>query len=237
MHYNLLMVPDRDQLVVLFTADPYVVVLGTVAVVGDRHARYVGGRHRFRCAGRDVHLLCVSSRRAAVRLPSTVMLLRTTLVVLLGAFSVLGCTAEPSFSNQVVGTWRMVSAKTERSGVTSPAYGERPNGMLSFTPDMRFVEVLTDSSVPLFASEVRGEGTDEENRAAIAGSIGMFGTYTVDANGQFSGNRVEGATFPNWVGDVRTTDDLRIIVDGDRMTEHFTRPDGTRISIVFERVR
>ena len=74
-----------------------------------------------------------------------------------------------------------------------------------------------------------------ENRAAVAGSIGIFGTYTVDADGRFSGNRVEGATFPNWVGDVRTTDDLRFVVDGNRMTENFTRPDGTRITITFER--
>jgi hypothetical protein len=130
----------------------------------------------------------------------------------------------------------MVSAQTERDGRTEPVYGERPNGMLTFTPEMRYIEVLTDSSVPPFASEVRGEGTDEENRAAMAGSIGMFGTYTVDSDGQFSGNRVEGATFPNWVGDVRTTDELRMVVDGNRLTEDFTRPDGTRIAIVFERV-
>lgn len=159
-------------------------------------------------------------------------------VVLVLALSVASCASAPSAPpNQVVGTWRMVAADIERDGQTAPAYGERPNGMLSFTPDMRFVEVLTDSSVPRFASAVRGDGTDEENRAAMAGSIGLFGTYTVDAQGQFSGNRVEGATFPNWIGDVRTTDELRIVVDGDRMSENFTRPDGTRITIAFERVK
>ncbi|WP_207548299.1 lipocalin-like domain-containing protein [Mycolicibacterium iranicum] len=131
----------------------------------------------------------------------------------------------------------MVSAQVERNGQFTPAYGERPNGMLSFTADMRFVEVLTDATVARFASDARGEGTDAENRAAMAGSIGLFGTYTVDSDGQFSGNRVEGATFPNWVGDVRTTDELRIVVDGDHMTENFTRPDGTKVAIVFERVR
>lgn len=131
----------------------------------------------------------------------------------------------------------MISAQTERNGRIEAPYGEQPNGMLAFTPDMRYVEVLTDSSLPPFASGVRGEGTDQENRAAMSASIGMFGTYTVDEDGQFSGNRVEGATFPNWVGDVRTTDDLRIVVAGDRMTENFTRPDGTRVTITFERVR
>lgn len=166
------------------------------------------------------------------------MILRALIATVMLALTAIGFSAEASAApNQVLGTWRMVSAETERDGVTAPAYGDRPSGMLTFSSDMRFVEVLTDSTVPRFASDARGEGTDAENRAAMAGGIGMFGTYTVDANGQFSGNRVEGATFPNWVGAVRTTDDLRLGVDGDRMTEYFTRPDGTRITIVFERVR
>ncbi|MEW5812985.1 MAG: lipocalin-like domain-containing protein [Actinomycetota bacterium] len=157
------------------------------------------------------------------------------LLPLAAVLTLLSCSSAPAPRNQVVGTWQMVSAHIDRNGVLEPAYGDRPTGMLSFTPDMRFVEVLTDSTVPRFASAARGEGTDAENRAAMAGSIGMFGTYTVDADGQFSGNRVEGATFPNWVGDVRTTDELRMVVNGDLMTENFTRPDGTKIAIVFQR--
>ena len=86
-------------------------------------------------------------------------------------------------------------------------------------------------------SNVRDQGTDEENRTAMSKSIGMFGTYTVDEEGELSGNRVEGSTFPNWIGDVRTRKELHIVVDGDRMTENFTRPDLTKITIVLQRVR
>lgn len=164
------------------------------------------------------------------------MLVRAAILAVASAMILSGCSAPSAPPNQVLGTWRMVSATVERHGTSEPAYGERPSGLLTFTPEMRYVEVLTDSTVPPFSSDARGEGTDAENRAAMAGSIGMFGTYTVDENGEFSGNRVEGATFPNWIGDVRTTDDLRITVDGDRMTENFTRPDGTAIRIIFERV-
>ncbi len=71
----------------------------------------------------------------------------------------------------------------------------------------------------------------------MAGSIGFFGTYTVDKEGVFSGNRVDASTFPNWIGEVRTRKDLRLIVEGDRMTEHFQRPDGTRILIIWQRVK
>ncbi len=71
----------------------------------------------------------------------------------------------------------------------------------------------------------------------MAGGIGFFGRYTVDQNGEFTGNTVEGATFPNWVGAVRTRDDLQLKVDGNRMVEDFRRPDGAKVHIVFERVR
>ena len=74
----------------------------------------------------------------------------------------------------------MISATIDPDGQKIPAYGERPNGLLVFTPDMHFIEVLTDAGTPRFASDVRGEGTDDENRMAMSRSIGFFGTYTVD---------------------------------------------------------
>ncbi|SFE20895.1 lipocalin-like domain-containing protein [Methylobacterium sp. 13MFTsu3.1M2] len=159
--------------------------------------------------------------------------LAAALVTALAAAS----TARADPANQVLGTWRMVSARLDPEGRNAPAYGARPSGLLVFTRDMHFVEVLTDADIPRFASSARGQGTAEENRAAMAGSIGFFGTYTVDADGAFSGNRVEGSTFPNWVGDVRTTEQLRLTVEGDRLSESFRRPDGTRIAITWERVR
>lgn len=143
--------------------------------------------------------------------------------------------AQTAAPNKIVGTWRMISATIDSGGKNISAYGERPNGLLVFTPDMHFVEVLTDADIPRFASNARGEGTDDENRAAMSRSIGFFGTYTVDEKGEFSGNRVEGATFPNWVGSVRTGDDLTLVVEGDRMTERFRRPEGTEIKIEWQR--
>ena len=48
---------------------------------------------------------------------------------------------------------------------------------------------------------------------------------------------MEGSAFPNWVGSVRTREQLRMVVDGDRMTESFKRPEGTEVRIVWERVK
>ena len=139
--------------------------------------------------------------------------------------------------NQVLGTWQMGSARIDPDGSNQPAYGPEPKSLLVFTPDMHVIEVMTDSTIPKFASNARGHGTAEENRAAMAGSIGWFGTYTIDDKGQLSGDRVEGSTFPNWVGDVRTRKDLHVVVDGDRMIEHFRRPEGSTIVITWRRVR
>ncbi|TCP33650.1 lipocalin-like domain-containing protein [Sphingomonas sp. BK235] len=138
--------------------------------------------------------------------------------------------------NAVLGTWRMVAATLEQDGRVTHPYGPRPAGMLVFTADRHFVEVLTDPATPRFASDRRGGGSDAENRRAMAAGIGFFGTYAVDRDGRFAGNRVEGATFPNWVGAVRDARALRLEVAGDRMTETFTRPDGGRLRAVFRRV-
>ncbi|NYF19457.1 hypothetical protein HDC36_000894 [Xanthomonas sp. JAI131] len=162
------------------------------------------------------------------------------LALLLAAPIVVGAgepAPSPAGPNQVAGTWRMVAATLETGGETLRPYGENPRGMLVFTTDMHFVEVLTDGDTPRFASDARGGGTDDENRRAMASSIGFFGTYAVDEHGRFAGNRVEGATFPNWVGAVRTRRDLQLTVEGDRMYETFTRPDGGRVSAEFVRVR
>lgn len=152
------------------------------------------------------------------------------------AAALLKAGAEPAQTNEVLGTWQMVSATLEENGQIRHPYGPRPAGMLVFTSDMHFVEVLTDPDTPRFASDARGQGTDAENRRAMAASIGFYGTYTVDRSGRFAGNRVEGATFPNWVGSVRSTKDLSLVVRGDRMFETFTRPDGGKLTAEFLRV-
>ena len=165
--------------------------------------------------------------------------MRWSLALLLAAPIVVGASEPVPFAaepNQLVGTWRMVAATLETNGKTQQPYGENPQGMLVFTTDMHFVEVLTHGDIPRFASNARGGGTDDENKRAMASSIGFFGTYTVDEHGRFAGNRVEGATFPNWVGAVRTTQDLQLTVEGNRMHEMFTRPDGGRVSAEFVRV-
>ena len=172
------------------------------------------------------------------------ILLGSALFAALGAASLaVSSCSQPSkpqtqnkVQNKVMGTWRMVSAQIDPDGKNQLPYGSAPNGLLAFTADMHFVEVLTDSTLPKFASNERGQGTAQENQAVMDATLGLFGTYSVDENGEFSGNRVTGSTFPNWIGDVRTREQLKMVVTGDRMVETFTRPEGTEIKIVWKRV-
>jgi Lipocalin-like domain len=164
-------------------------------------------------------------------------MLKPIAFLIIGTSFIVAGPAEAEPPNKVLGTWRMVSAQLDPDGRNVPAYGPAPSSLLVFTADMHVIEVLTDSTIPKFASNARGHGTAEENQAAMAGSIGWFGAYTVDENGELSGDRVEGSTFPNWVGDVRTRKDIQVVVDGDRMAETFVRPEGTKIVIIRRRVR
>ena len=138
--------------------------------------------------------------------------------------------------NPFVGTWRIVSADLERNGESQPAFGRRPIGFLTFTKDMHFVEVLMDADTPHFANGDIGQGTDEENRAVVAKTIGISGSYEVSTTGEFLGDPVEVCTFPNWIGDVRTQKEIIAKIKGSRLSEEFHQPAGAVIRLVWQRV-
>jgi hypothetical protein len=51
-----------------------------------------------------------------------------------------------------------------------------------------------------FASNSRTEGTPEEYKAVVHGTIAHLGTYTVDEAGKTITFRIQAGTFPNWNG-------------------------------------
>ena len=138
--------------------------------------------------------------------------------------------------NNVEGLWRPVSIHATMGGTVVEPFGPNPTGLLSFHESLHFVELMSDPRVPKFASDMREGGTASEDKAAIVGNLALFGTYTVDADGNFTGNTVDGCTFPNWIGDHRSAEQLKEIVDGDVMTEIF-QSDDSRVEIVWKRVR
>lgn len=139
--------------------------------------------------------------------------------------------------NKVVGMWKPVSIEADLNGKKIAPFGPHPDGLLVFAENLHFVEVLQDPDVPKFASNDRLNGTAEENKAAVAGNLGLYGTYTVDSNGNFTGNQVDGSTFPNWKGNNRGQSQLTEVVEGNTMIETFHDGNALVVSIVWQRVK
>jgi hypothetical protein len=96
-------------------------------------------------------------------------------------------------NDKVFGTWRMVSFYTEdvETKVRNNLYGERPNGVIGFTPQGRFFAVVTtkDRMAPKAV---------EEQAAAFRTTIAYSGKYRLEED-RFITN-VDVAWNEAWVG-------------------------------------
>jgi hypothetical protein len=136
----------------------------------------------------------------------------TTMAFSGGALSAGGAFAQTA--KDIVGTWKQVTnINIAPDGRRSEPFGPNPNSILTFDANGRFVSVGTRPDLPKFASNNRMQGTAEENKAIVQGSIAYFGTYSVVDKVIIQ--KVEGSTWPNWTG----TDQKRPIVSlvGDDM--------------------
>jgi hypothetical protein len=91
-----------------------------------------------------------------------------------------------------------------------------------FDGDGRFAAQLMGSGLPKFASNNRLEGTPEENKAIVQGSICYFGTYSVSEADHTLNYHIESSSFPNFNG----ADQKRsFTLKGDEM--EYTGPTST----------
>ncbi|MGE5639189.1 MAG: lipocalin-like domain-containing protein [Clostridia bacterium] len=101
-------------------------------------------------------------------------------------------------SNPLVGTWKLVSSATDPAGRKSATLGREPHGTLIFTADGHYSLFMARSGLPRFAANSRDRGTDDENRAVVAGTLAHTGRYAVnERQGTFTWH-IEASTFPNW---------------------------------------
>jgi hypothetical protein len=102
-------------------------------------------------------------------------------------------------ASDLVGTWELVSSvNTSRDGTKSDVFGPSPKGMMIFGSDGRFVQILTRSGLPKFASDNRLQGTADENKAIVQGSIAIFGNYSI--SDKVLVLHVDSGTWPSWTG-------------------------------------
>jgi hypothetical protein len=139
--------------------------------------------------------------------------------------------------NNLVGCWNLTSGHLDNHGKRIDVLGLHPGGMLIFTEDLHFIVVVNNPDIQKFVSGDRSKGTMEEYKTAVTNSLGVYGTYTIDENGDFLEEHVIGSTFQNMNGTSRGRNELTEKVDGSRMMENLKIADGVSMNIVWQRAQ
>ena len=123
----------------------------------------------------------------------------TATVIALGFVLAAPAAVMAQTAKDLVGTWKNTANVTVGAdGKRTDVFGPHGTGMAIFGADRRFVIVNHDPDTAKFAGNNRAKGTDGENKAAVAGGIGLYGTYAV--SGKTITMKVDGSTYPNWTG-------------------------------------
>jgi len=155
---------------------------------------------------RKLYRHCIAShdRGASTEVAKIIGMKQMRLNVLKAALAAVVCLVGATTANaqttakDLVGSWKLVSNILDRNGQKSDQFGPSPNGVLFFEPNGRYALVITRADLPKFPGDGRSSGTPENNKSVVLGSIGHFGTYSVEDNAIVF--HVEHSTFPNWDG-------------------------------------
>ena len=156
--------------------------------------------------------------------------------------SVAGKTTDSSIKtengkkNNVVGSWNLMSCYLDNQGKQIDIFGLHPNGMVIFTEDFHFMVIVNNPDIPKFVSGDRATGTPEEYKTAVINSLGTYGTYTIDDNGDFLEQHVLGSTFQNMNG-IHSGNQITRKVEGNKMTENIKIADRVTIKLVWQRAQ
>src|SRR5262249_34734333 len=154
----------------------------------------------------------------------------------LAAHAQQGVAEQKTLQEQLVGAWTFVSSTTKLPD-GSPSFGSAPKGLLIFAVDGRYSNQIHRSDLPKFASKNRLQGTPDENKAVVQGSVSSFGTYSVDEGNRALTLRYEAASFPNLVG---TKSIWSVTIAGDDVTlstAASTAGSGGALELVYKRAQ
>ncbi len=113
-----------------------------------------------------------------------------------------------TLKEQLVGTWLVAAVDNVRpDGSRFQAFGPNPKGILMFDANGRFSFQLARPGRPKFAFDNRLQGTPEENKATVQGSLSYYGIYSVDEADRTLHLYIESSSYPNFDG----IDNKRII--------------------------
>jgi hypothetical protein len=143
---------------------------------------------------------------------------------------------QQTLRQQLVGSWVLVSNdNVAPDGTKRQLYGPYPKGILILSAEGRYAQVQVNPDRPKFKGKTRLDGTPEENKAAMAGTVAHFGTWSVNEVEKTLIMRSEGNLFPN---DEGTESKRAVILAGDELT--YANPSaggGGRSESVYKRAK
>jgi hypothetical protein len=120
----------------------------------------------------------------------------------------LAVAQKQSLKEQLVGTWLVAAVDNiRRDGSRFQSLGPNPKGILMFDANGWFSFQLAQPARPKFASDNRLQGTAEENKATVQGSLSYYGKYSVEEADRVLHFYIESSSWPNFDG----IDNKRII--------------------------
>jgi hypothetical protein len=162
---------------------------------------------------------------------------KTTHSLLLLALGLAAAGSAPAQQAQpLFGSWTLVSSSTETGGKKVPTFGQSPRGTLIFAADGHYALIMSRASLPKFTSNSRDRGTDDENRAIVAGSLAHAGRYTVNEKEGTLTWQIESSTFPNWAN-TSQTHAYRVVGDELRYINPGATAAGSAFETVWKRAR
>ena len=131
----------------------------------------------------------------------TTLVVTTTLLLHFAPALFVSDAVAQSPKEQIVGAWTLISADSVRpDGSRVEVFGSNPKGIMVFSRDGHFALVQMRAELPRIAANSRDQGTPEENKAIVQGSIAYFGTYSVNEAEKVITVKLEGSTFANLLG-------------------------------------
>ena len=131
-----------------------------------------------------------------------------------------------ALKDQLVGAWTLV---------TADAFGSKPKGQMIFDANGHFSATLLRDTLPKIAANNRLQGTPEENKAIVGGSLVFFGTYSV--NGTDLKIRVEGSSYPNWDETSQTRTNVSVSGDELKYTQPSPSGGGPATVVIWKRAK
>ena len=116
--------------------------------------------------------------------------------------------------DQLIGAWKLVSYVAKPVDGSAPFYpmGEKPMGIIMYTPDGFMSAQLMRPDRSTFASGDLFDGTAEEYREEASTYIAYSGPFHVDEEKKTLTHSMFVSLFPNWTGQTQ----LRVVkIDGD----------------------